>query len=101
MQTEIKILAALAGEKRLAILELLKDPEKNFPPQIDGDLLNDGVCGVNIAAKLNIAQPTVSRHLKQLVDARLLRATRIKQWTFYKRDEKGIREAKKRIRLAF
>ena len=36
--------AALASPKRLQILEWLKDPRANFPPQRDGDLVEDGVC---------------------------------------------------------
>ncbi len=88
---------ALASERRLLILEWLKDPQAHFRPQIDGDLVKDGVCGVLIAEKLGVSQPTVSEHLKVLSQAGLLRAKRIKQWTFYRRDEARIREIKKAI----
>jgi ArsR family transcriptional regulator len=83
-------LRALASERRLKILEWLKDPERHFPPQVDGDLVEDGVCGVFIADKLGLTHPTVSGHLKVLTEAGLLRPKRIKQWTFYKRDERRI-----------
>jgi DNA-binding transcriptional ArsR family regulator len=88
---------ALANERRLQILEWLKDPAANFPPQVDGDLIKDGVCGVFIAEKLGVSQPTASEHLKILSQAGLIRSKRIKQWTFYKRDEARIREIKKAI----
>lgn len=88
---------ALASERRLLILEWLKDPRAHFPPQVDGDLVKDGVCGVLIAEKLGVSQPTVSEHLKVLSQAGLLRAKRIKQWTFYRRDEARIREIKRTI----
>lgn len=88
---------ALANERRLLILEWLKDPAAHFPPQVDGDLIKDGVCGVLIARKLGISQPTVSQHMKILTQAGLVRSKRIKQWTFYKRDEKQIREIKKTV----
>ena len=88
---------ALANERRLQILEWLKDPERHFRPQIDGDLVKDGVCGVLIAGKLGVSQPTVSEHLKVLSQAGLVRGKRIKQWIFYKRDEARIREIKKTI----
>src|SRR5258707_245910 len=88
---------ALASERRLLILEWLKDPRAHFRPQVDGDLVKDGVCGVLIAEKLGVSQPTVSEHLKVLSQAGLLRAKRIKQWTFYRRDEPRIREIKKAI----
>jgi ArsR family transcriptional regulator len=88
---------ALASERRLQILEWLKDPEAHFPPQADGDLAKDGVCGVLIAQKLGVSQPTASEHLKILSKAGFIRPRRIKQWTFYKRDESRIREIKKAI----
>jgi ArsR family transcriptional regulator len=89
---------ALANERRLKILDWLKDPRAHFPEQQDGDLVEDGVCGLFIAEKLAISQPTLSVHMKVLVRAGLVRPKRIRQWTFYKRDEKGIREAKKDIK---
>jgi ArsR family transcriptional regulator len=91
------ILRALANERRLRILEWLKDPTAHFPPQVDGDLVEDGVCGVNIAAKLGLSQPTLSEHMRILVQARLVRARKIKQWTFYRRDEARVAEAKQAI----
>jgi ArsR family transcriptional regulator len=90
-------LRALANERRLQILEWLKDPVANFPPQVDGDLVDDGVCAVWIAEKLGVSQPTLSEHMKVLSQAGLVRARRIKQWTFYKRDEARIEEIKQAI----
>jgi len=88
---------ALANGRRLLILEWLKDPKAHFPPQVDGDLVKDGVCGLLIAKKLGVSQPTVSEHLKILAQARLVRAKRIKQWMFYKRDEAEIRQLKRGV----
>src|SRR5450755_337162 len=90
-------LRALANERRMQILEWLKKPRDHFPPQVDGDLVRDGVCGVFIAQKLGVSQPTASEHLKILCQAGLIRGKRIKQWTFYKRHEAGIRQFKKTI----
>src|SRR5580700_8611492 len=91
-------LRALANERRLQVLEWLKRPRKEFPPQVDGDLVKDGVCGLLIARKLRVSQPTASEHLKILTAAGLIRGKRIKQWTFYKRDEAEIKRLKKLIR---
>ena len=88
---------ALSNPSRLQILAWLRQPKKHFPPQIDGDLIKDGVCGLLIARKLRISQPTASEHLKILVQAGLIRSKRIKQWTFYKRNEPAIRALKKEI----
>jgi DNA-binding transcriptional ArsR family regulator len=91
-------LRALANEKRLQILEWLKDPRAHFPPQVDGDLVRDGVCSVFIADKLRVSQPTASEHLKLLTQAGLVTPKRIKQWTFYRRNERRIREIKRDLR---
>src|SRR5262252_9179245 len=91
------VLKALANERRLQILEWLKDPASHFRPQVDGDLVEDGVCGVLIAEKLGVSQPTASEHLRILADAGLIRGKRIKQWTFYKRDEASIKAIKKQL----
>ncbi len=90
-------LRALASDRRLLILSWLKDPVKHFPRQAEGDLVKDGVCGLFIAAKLEVSQPTASEHLKVLCRAGFLRAKRIKQWTFYKRDEKAIRAIRRAL----
>ena len=88
-------LAALSSTRRLQILAWLKNPRKHFPPQVYGDLVKDGVCGGFIAKKLHVSQPTVSEHMKILQQAGLVRAKRIRQWTFYRRDEARIRKIKK------
>jgi DNA-binding transcriptional ArsR family regulator len=92
-----RALAALSNSRRMQILDWLKSPREHFPPQIYGDLVRDGVCGVFIAKKLRVSQPTASEHLKILQQAGLVRAKRIKQWTFYRRDEAHIARIKKAI----
>jgi DNA-binding transcriptional ArsR family regulator len=92
-----QVLRALASERRLQILKWLKNPRAHFRAQVDGDLVEDGVCGVLIAEKLGVSQPTVSEHLKVLSQAGLLNSRRVKQWTFYRRDETRIAELKRAI----
>ena len=88
-------LRALANDRRLQVLTWLKNPIKHFPPQVDGDLVEDGVCGCLIARKLGVSQPTASEHLKILSQAGLIRPKRIKKWIFYKRDEAKITHLKR------
>lgn len=88
---------ALANDRRLQILEWLKNPTEHFPPQVDGDLVKDGVCSCLIAQKLGVSQPTLSEHMRILCHAGLTRPKRIKKWTFYKRDEARIKQIKKEI----
>jgi len=90
-------LRAFANERRLQVLDWLKDPRAHFREQVDGDLVDDGVCGLLIAEKLGVSQPTVTEHMKLLTEIGVVRAKRIKQWTFYKRDEDRIRAIKAAI----
>ena len=85
---------ALGNDRRLQILAWLKDPRANFPPQVDGDLVEDGVCAVFLAEKLGVSQPTLSEHMRILVQAGLVTPKRIKQWTFYRRNEARIAAVK-------
>ena len=97
----VEVVKALANERRMQILRWLKRPRDHFPAQVDGDLVDDGVCGVLIARKLQISQPTASEHLRILTRAGLLRPRRIKQWTFYRRDEKRIAAIKRALQSAW
>ena len=91
---DVDLVKALANDKRLLILEWLRDPERHFPPQRDGDLVRDGVCALFIAEKLGVSQPTCGEHLKVLSHAELIRGKKIKQWVFYQRNEDRIAAAK-------
>ena len=91
------VLRAIASDRRLQVLEWLKRPRAHFPRQVDGDLVRDGVCSVNIARKLRVSQPTASEHLNVLARAGLIRGKRIKQWIFYRRDENRIREVRRAL----
>jgi DNA-binding transcriptional ArsR family regulator len=91
---DVDLVKALANDKRLQILDWLRDPEVHFPPQRDGDLVRDGVCSLFIAEKLGVSQPTCGEHLKVLSRAGLIHGRRIKQWVFYRRDEERIAAAK-------
>lgn len=95
------VLKALASKRRLQILGWLKDPTAHFSPQIDGDLVLDGVCSVLIARKLRVSQPTASVHLQVLARAGLIQGKRVKQWVFYKRNERRIEEVKRTLLKAW
>jgi DNA-binding transcriptional ArsR family regulator len=96
-----EVAKALSSEPRLAILNWLKAPRSHFPRQVDGDLVDDGVCSLFIARKLGVTQASAHLHLRLLADLGLIKAKRIKQWTFYKRDEKRIAQARKVLRESF
>ncbi len=85
-----RTLKALASERRLQILEWLKDPVAHFPPQEHGDPIEHGACNLFIVDKLGVSQPAASRHLKVLADAGLVIPTRRKGWVYYRRNEETI-----------
>ena len=90
-------LKALANPRRLEILEWLKNPMAHFKPQVDGDLVKDGVCAILIAEKLGITQATLSEHMRVLVETGMVNPKRIKQWIFYRRNEQAIARFKSEI----
>ena len=89
--TDADLFRALGNERRLQILAWLKDPLSHFRPQVDGDLVEDGVCGQLIAEKLGINASTLSEHMRVLQGSDLVTAKRIKQWTFYRRNDERLR----------
>jgi len=94
----VVVFKALANERRLQILEWLPDPRVHFRSQVDGDLVEDGVCGVLIAEKLGVSPPSLSEHMRILAAAGHVRVKHIRCWTMYKREDKAITAAKKAIR---
>jgi ArsR family transcriptional regulator len=85
---------ALASEARLAILEWLSEPDLHFSHQVTGKPSEIGVCVTLITEKLDMAQPTVSRHLELLRRAEFLTINKIGRWSFFRRDEAVISEFK-------
>lgn len=83
-------LRAISNENRLKILAWILDPTAHFPPQKDGDLVDDGVCVALITEKIGLKQPTVTSHMKVLADAGLVGHKQIKNWVFYKPDRAAI-----------
>ena len=91
------VLEALASGRRMEILHWLKDPARHFPPQEHGDPIEHGTCNLFIVDKLGVGQPAASRHLKILVDAGLVVATRRRGWTYYRRNDAAIEAAAARL----
>ncbi|WP_439645074.1 ArsR/SmtB family transcription factor [Alicyclobacillus kakegawensis] len=83
---------ALGNPVRLQILNWLRDPHRYFSDQAVGDLDADGVCVSVIQRRVNLSQSTVSQYLTELQRAGLVESKRIGQWTYYRRNEAGIRK---------
>ncbi|TDL88644.1 ArsR family transcriptional regulator [Vibrio vulnificus] len=93
---KINIIKALSNETRLEILEWLKEPEKHFdkPTAHLSKNINEkgGVCVGDIQEKAGLSQSTISLYLSTLQRAGLLESERHGQWTYYRRNEKVIKE---------
>ena len=83
-------LRALSNVRRLTILKWLRDPTAHFPPQRDGDLVDDGVCVGFITKKIGLSQPAVTEHMQVLAEAGLVTSKKIRNWVFYKLDEQRV-----------
>ncbi|MFF0156443.1 ArsR family transcriptional regulator [Streptomyces sp. NPDC005263] len=86
------MLRAPTGQRRLHILEWLKDPAAHFPPQRHGDPVEDGVTADAVARKLGVSRSVAETHLGLLADLGLLRTRRVRHRTHYRRDEMRIAE---------
>lgn len=87
---------ALASEKRLIILEWLKDPASHFGPHKRSDEA-EGVCGLDIARKLGISSASTSAHLKVLTLAGLTCPARIAKFAYFSRAESELAALAQRI----
>jgi len=92
-----EICKLLSNKTRLIILEWLKDPEKHFPPHVDVDGFDDGVCVGYIHDKSNLSQSTISTYLTAMQKEQLIIPTRHGKWTYYKRNETVLDAYKKYI----
>lgn len=69
-----KVFKAFCDEKRLRILELLRDGEK---------------CACVLLEQLDLGQSGLSYHMKILVDSSVVESRQEGKWTHYKISEKG------------
>ncbi|MCI2791657.1 MULTISPECIES: helix-turn-helix transcriptional regulator [Staphylococcus] len=88
---KLEVFKALSSPTRIQILDWLKDPKSNFADQNGIDLVEIGVCVSQIKDKLNMTQSTASQHLSILHKAGLINYKRLGKWTYYKRNEEGIK----------
>ncbi len=69
-----KIFKAISDEKRLDIIDLLKDGEK---------------CACVLLEKLDLNQSGLSYHMKILVNSKIVESRQVGKWTYYKISEQG------------
>ena len=87
-----RFLHAISDPTRRLILRALQEKGGNSLGK------ETGLCAADIEQRVNLAQPTVSHHMKILEKAQLVQATREGHWRWYRRDEKLIREMVKKLK---
>ena len=85
----LDIFKALSNRTRLDILKGLKDPERHFPPQDEGDVHTVGVCVSSIRKASDCRSPRCPTIWPPATRGPG-RGPRIGQWTYYKRNEANI-----------
>jgi ArsR family transcriptional regulator len=79
-------LKALADPVRLSILEFLWSPSaEEFRTQ-------EGICACDVQDFLGVTQPTVSYHMKILIQAGLVRPEKRGKWVYYECITEGLTE---------
>jgi len=92
---QVKIFKALSNETRLNIILWLKDPAVNFEPQLHAGVMTDflgGVCVRSIKKRTGLSQATISNFMAVLEDASLVESRKIDQYTYFRRNEKTLKE---------
>ena len=84
-------LKVLADPKRARIVEFLLDPDLSCCSR------DDGICACDVEAFLGLSQPTVSHHMRALVDAGFVRAERRGRWVYYELEPARFRDAAARL----
>lgn len=77
-EKEARAFKALGDENRLRIINLISSQGE--------------ICACRILDELDIAQPTLSHHMKLLRDAGLVKARKQGRWMHYSMDESTIEE---------
>ena len=82
-QKVARVFKAMGDENRLTILSLLHTGER---------------CACRLQDALNISQPTLSHHMRILLDAGLIHARKDGKWIYYSLSEEGAHEAADMLR---
>lgn len=84
MSPLVKALKALADPIRLRIIEFLRSPVHDCCAR------QGVVCACDLDKHLGLTQPTISHHMKILVDAGLVHAEKHGRWVYYELDHEAF-----------
>lgn len=78
-----EVLSEVAAQERVRVLKALADPNRLRLLSIVKNGPADGTCVCDLTEPLQLGQPTVSHHLKILVDSGLLAREKRGTWSYY------------------
>ena len=78
-----RVFKAFCDETRLMVLSLLKNGEK---------------CACVLLEKVKVGQPTLSHHMKILIESGIVTARKEGKWTYYSVSEAGSETAVKKLK---
>jgi ArsR family transcriptional regulator len=84
------VFSALASPQRRAILNVLAEAERGAAEACCG---SSEVCACRFSEKLGLSAPTISHHMRQLLDAGLVSARKQGQWVYYTLRREALDEA--------
>lgn len=91
--TSAELFKAIADPNRLKVLRLLASPPAN-------DCAQPGsVCACDLEGQLGLSQPTVSHHMRLLVRAGLVTATKRGKWVDYTLNAEGFEKARELLSI--
>ncbi len=56
-----------------------------------------GLCAADVESKIRLAQPTISHHMRVLMQAGLIEAEKVGTWMWYHRDEAALKKLRKEM----
>lgn len=74
----VKVFKAFCDENRIRVLEVLKNGEK---------------CACTLLEELEISQPTLSHHMRILIDSGVVESRKDGRWTYYGLSVEGYKSA--------
>lgn len=81
-----RMVYAIADPARRRILEALKERGGCSIGK------EEGLCASDIELRIHLSQPTISHHMAVLRQVGLVKARKIGQWMWYRRDEDAMRK---------
>ncbi|CDX04376.1 ArsR/SmtB family transcription factor [Desulfitobacterium hafniense] len=92
---------ALSDPNRYQILMLLSKFERGELEELCCNSPEEGLCNCDIVSTLGVIQSRVSYHMKELVDAGLVKEETRGKWKFYSLNRETLREYIRQMNLDY